>query len=162
MLISLQRQTQHQTQHQTQPQTQRAPQPTALPLTHWLLVGLIMAGCSSSALAQGGAAAVYRCGNSYQAKPCTGGAAVDAADPRSADQLQQARQSAQADAKLARQMTAERQAAERQAARQGGAANVGPVAARPPAKAASKPAKPQQKKKSKAVKRVKSPKVTGG
>ena len=145
-----------------QPQTQRTPQPTALPLTHRLLAGLITVLCSSTVLAQGGAATVYRCGNSYQAKPCAGGAALDAADARTADQQQQALQATQRDAKLARQMTAERQAAERQAARSGGAANVGPAAARAPAKAASKPAKPQHRKKPKTVKRVKSPKVSGG
>lgn len=146
MLISLQSQT----------------QPTTRPLTHRLLAGLITVVCSTTVLAQGDAATVYRCGNSYQAKPCAGGAAVDAADPRTPEQQQQALQATQRDAKLARQLTAERQAAERQAARLGGAANVGPAAARAPAKAASKPAKPQQRKKPKTVKRVKSPKVSGG
>ena len=139
-----------------------AVQPRFAPLVHRLLLGLITLLCSSTALAQSGAAAVYRCGNSYQAKPCAGGAAVDAADPRTAEQQQQALQATQGDAKLARQMTAERQAAERQAARTGGAANVGPAAVRPPAKAAPKPAKPQHRKKPKTVKRVKSPKVSGG
>ena len=135
--------------------------PGTAPLIRWLLVGLSAAVCSCSALAQDAAATVYRCGNSYQAKPCAGGAAVNAADPRTAEQQQQALQATQRDAKLARQMTAERQAAERQAARLGGAANVGPAAARPATKAASKPAKPQPKKKPKTVKRVKSPKVSG-
>ena len=146
----------------TQPIPRSATRPNTRPWRRWLLIGLSMLVCSGSAvLAQGGVAAVYRCGNSYQAKPCAGGAAVDAADPRTAEQQQQALQATQRDAKLARQMTAERQAAERQAARQGGAANVGPVAARPPAKAASKPNKPQHRKKPRAVTRLKSPKVSG-
>ena len=126
-----------------------------------LLAGLLVIACSAAVPAQDGGATVYRCGNIYQAQPCAGGVAVDATDPRTADQQRQARQAALADAKLARQMTAERQAAERQAARSAGAANVGPLAARAPAKAASKPAKPQHRKKPKAVRPVKSPKVTG-
>ena len=97
--------------------------------------------------AQPADAPVYRCGNSYSAKPCPGATVVDAADPRSPAQQQAARQASQRDAALARQMTAQRQAAERQD-RPLPAANVGPVAAaRAPAAAASKPNSSQAKKK---------------
>ena len=63
---------------------------------------------------------------------------MDMADPRSAEQQRQALQASERDAALARQMKAQRVADER-AAPKGGAANLGPVAARPPAKTASKP-----------------------
>lgn len=92
------------------------------------------------------ATAVYRCGNSYQAEPCPGAVAVDAADPRSAAQQRQAQAVAQRDQAEARRLAAERRAAEREARRHGGAANLGPRAAAAPAKPASAPAKAQRKK----------------
>lgn len=101
----------------------------------------VLAGWAAAvaAQAQPADAPVYRCGNSYSAKPCPGATVVDAADPRSAAQQQAARQASQRDAALARQMTADRQAAERQS-RPLPAANIGPVAAaRAPAAAASRP-----------------------
>ncbi len=108
---------------------------------------LIALAGAAAALAQPADAPVYRCGNSYSAKPCPGATVVDAADPRSAAQQRDARQASQRDAALARQMTADRQAAERQA-RPLPAANVGPVAvARAPAAAASKPHSSHAKKK---------------
>ena len=93
-------------------------------------------------------APVYRCGNSYQAKPCAGGVAVDAADPRSDAQRREAGAARQRDAALARQMAADRRAAERDAARSGGPANVGPAAAAAPAKPAAASAKERKKPKS--------------
>ena len=103
----------------------------------WALLA-VFAG-AAAAQAQPTDAPVYRCGNSYSAKPCPGATVVDAADPRSPAQQQAARQAGQRDAALARQMTADRLAAERQA-RPLPAANIGPVAAaRAPAAAASKP-----------------------
>ncbi len=111
----------------------------------WALLA-VFAG-AAAAQAQPADAPVYRCGNSYSAKPCPGATVVDVADPRSAAQQQDARQASQRDAALARQMTAERQAAERQN-RSLPAANVGPVAAaRAPAPAASKPHSSHAKKK---------------
>ena len=99
-----------------------------------LLVCMVSAG--SGALAAD--APVYRCGSSYSAQPCPGSPALDVADPRSVAQQREAREASGRDAALARQMRTQRMADER-AAPKGGAANVGPVAAHPPAKAASKP-----------------------
>jgi hypothetical protein len=103
-------------------------------LTSALLAWLVSAG--SAAMAAD--APVHRCGNSYSSQPCPGGTALDVADPRSAAQQREAREASGRDAALARQMRAQRVADDR-AAPQGGAANLGPVAAPPPAKAASKP-----------------------
>ena len=116
----------------------------------------VLLGCliSLGAAAQGTDATAYRCGNSYSSKPCPGGTAVDAADPRSAAQQREAREAAERQAVLARQMKADRLAAER-AAPKGGAANLGPTAAKPPAKAASKPHANSHKKMHKAAKAVK-------
>ena len=94
-------------------------------------------------------APVYRCGSSYQAQPCAGGVAVDAADPRSDAQRREAEAVRQRDAALARQMAADRGAAERAAARNGRPANVGPSsAAAAPAKPAAPSAKARKKPKS--------------
>ena len=113
-----------------------------------LLGALLAAG---PALAQD--APVYRCGNSYQAKPCAGGAPVDVADPRSDAQRREAEANRQRDAVLARQLAAERRAAERDAARSGGPANLGPRAAPAPAKPASAAGKsPKKPKHPKALK----------
>ena len=102
------------------------------------VAGLLGWLISLGAAAQGTDATAYRCGNSYSSKPCPGGTAVDVADPRSAGQQREAREASQRQAALARQMKADRLADER-AAPKGGAANLGPSAAHPPAKAASKP-----------------------
>ena len=107
-----------------------------------LLWALLAAG---PALAQD--APVYRCGNTYQARPCAGGVPVDAADPRSDAQRRDAQAARQGDALVARQMAAERRAAERDAARSGGPANLGPRAAPVPAKPASAAAKAHKKPK---------------
>lgn len=67
-------------------------------------------------------AQVYRCGpegRSYSDTPCEAGRTVAVADPRSAGQAAQARQAAQRDATLARELEQARLQAERQAARQG-------------------------------------------
>ena len=44
---------------------------------------------------------IYRCGDTYSQKPCPGGRAIEAADPRSASQGAQASQAAKRDAKTA-------------------------------------------------------------
>ena len=113
-------------------------------LVHLALLGALLA--AGPALAQD--APVYRCGNSYQARPCAGGVPVDVADPRSDAQRREAEAARQRDAVLARQMTAERRTAEREAARSGGPANLGPRAAPAPAKPASAAAKAHKKPKS--------------
>lgn len=123
---------------------------TALLFSLASLVGLV----SLDVAAQGADAPAYRCGNSYSSKPCPGGTAVDAADPRSAAQQREAREASQRQADLARQMKADRLATERATAR-GGAANLGPTAAKPPAKAASKPHANSHKKAHKVVKPAK-------
>ena len=107
-----------------------------------------LAACSALApgLAQAQDTAAYRCGNTYQSKPCPGGVPVDVADPRSAEQRRDAQAAAKRDEALARRMAQDRQAAEREARRQGGAVNVGPRAAPAPAKPASA-AKAQKKHK---------------
>ena len=114
-----------------------------LTLVHPALLWALLA--SGPALAQD--APVYRCGNSYQARPCAGGAPVDVADPRSDAQRREAEAARQRDAVLARQWAAERSAAERDAARSGGPANLGPRAAPAPARTASAAAKPPKKPK---------------
>ena len=115
------------------------------------LLGCLSCLVSLGAAAQGTDATAYRCGNSYSSKPCPGGTAVDAADPRSAAQQREAREASQRQADLARQMKADRLAAER-AVPKGGAANLGPTAAKPAAKAASKPHTKSPKKAHKVVK----------
>jgi hypothetical protein len=114
-----------------------AARPNPLP-SRLVVLWLLALGAAADAQAQAAGDPVYRCGNSYSSKPCPGAAVVDAADPRSAAQQREASQAAQRDAALAKQMRADRLAAEH-AAPKGGAANVGPVAAKPPAPAASKP-----------------------
>jgi hypothetical protein len=113
------------------------------------LVCAILANTSVWAQSNDGAA-VFRCGNSYSTKPCPNGSVVDAADPRNAAQVRDAREAAQRDAALAAKMAAERRAAEKDASK-GKAVNVGPEAAKPPkpaaSKAAGKPKKPKHGKK---------------
>ena len=133
--------------------------PLFAPSARWRKSAAALLGClagliSPGAAAQGTDAPAYRCGNSYSSKPCPGGTAVDAADPRSAAQQREAREASQRQTDLARQMKADRLATER-AAPTGGAANLGPAAAKPPAKAASKPHANRPKKAHKAIKPAK-------
>jgi len=55
-----------------------------------------------------GAQAIYRCGNSYSQQPCAAGSVVEADDPRSASQREQAAQVARKDARLANEMERDR------------------------------------------------------
>lgn len=98
---------------------------------------------------------VYRCGpdgRSYSTTPCAGGKAIDAADPRSADQQRQARDSAQRERQLADKMTADRVQREKSIV-PAAAGSFGPQAK--PAAPATKPAKattkPKKKKKGKST-----------
>lgn len=97
---------------------------------------------------------VYRCGpdgRSYSTTPCAGGKAIDAADPRSADQQRQARDSAQRERQLADKMTAERVQREKSII-SAAAGNLGPqVKPAAPAPKSAKPAKPKKKKKGKST-----------
>ena len=78
---------------------------------------------------------VYRCGpngNEYSSTPCPGGKAVDAADPRSAEQRRQTQDAARRDAEAADKLAAERR--QREAARKPTAGSLS-AAAPAPAKA---------------------------
>ena len=89
---------------------------------------------------------VYRCGpngNEYSSTPCPGGKAVDAADPRSAEQRRQTQDAARRDAEAADKLAAERR--QREAARKPTAGSLS-AAAPAPAKAASKPQAKKPKK----------------
>ena len=112
------------------------------------LLGCLL-GLASAAWAAD--APVHRCGNSYSFQPCPGGTVLDVADPRSAAQQRESRDASARDAALARQMKAERMADER-AVPKGGAANLGPVTAPTPARAASKPHQTTHKKAKKPAK----------
>jgi hypothetical protein len=54
-------------------------------LLSWLAVALLALSGA------GGAAPIYRCGNTYSQTPCPGGKLVDASDPRTAAQRAEAR-----------------------------------------------------------------------
>ena len=146
----------------SQPYPQPYPQPpqqrhSRYGLKQGWTVGLVALWLMASPAVQAQDAPVYRCGNSYSAKPCPGGKPVDAADPRSAVQQTEARAAAQRDAALARQLKAERLADEKRVAKTG-AANVGPAPA--VAAKAAKPGTPKttKKKRVKVVKLAKAPK----
>lgn len=82
--------------------------------------------------------AVYRCGDGrYSSSPCPGGVAIDAADPRSAEQRRQAQEAARRDTAMADRLAAERRERERHAT-PGKAASLGP-AAKPASAPASAP-----------------------
>lgn len=51
---------------------------------------------------------IWRCGNSYGTTPCTGGSAIEAQEPRPAEDLQAARQVAQRERQHAERLRAER------------------------------------------------------
>ncbi|MES2939955.1 MAG: hypothetical protein V4864_19920 [Pseudomonadota bacterium] len=75
------------------------------------LLLLAALGCGAAS-----AQTVYRCGNSYSQKPCAGGTAVDAADPRSAAQAADTTAAAKRNAQAADALEKERLAQGRQAA----------------------------------------------
>ncbi len=77
-----------------------------------LIGGLLGVFCLSAGAAQ----TVYRCGaqgNEYSQLPCQSGRAIDVADPRSPEQVGEARKASAAQYKLALQMANERRANER-------------------------------------------------
>jgi hypothetical protein len=55
---------------------------------------------------------VYRCGNTYSSTPCEGGTAVNAADPRSAEQARAAQQASKREAAQAKALQQSRERAE--------------------------------------------------
>lgn len=75
------------------------------------LLLLAALGCGAAS-----AQTVYRCGNSYSQKPCAGGTAVDAADPRSAAQAADTTAAAKRNAQAANALEKERLAQDQHAA----------------------------------------------
>ena len=68
---------------------------------------------SAMAQAAAGSNSVWRCGDGrYSSAPCPGGVALDAADPRSAEQRAQSGAAVAADKRQAEQLAAERKARE--------------------------------------------------
>ena len=115
---------------------------------HCLLTGLLLAAACTTALAQ---AAVYRCGKdgrSYSDTPCAEGRAIDAADPRNAEQQQAARETAQRERQLADDLARERRARDKAGSHQL-AATLGPTAPRASLPVVSALKKPPMKKKKK-------------
>lgn len=85
----------------------------------------LIAACLLLAAANAGAqtATVWRCGadgRDYREAPCTEGRAVTVADPRSAGQVDEARQVAAQERALAERLAAERRARERESRAEGG------------------------------------------
>jgi hypothetical protein len=116
--------------------------------TTWAF-GLLLAAAQAPAQQ-----AVYRCGQAYQAAPCTTGQgqAVDVADGRTPAQRQDARAAAAAETRQARELAAERRAREKAARPQ--TAPMGISAPRPDDAASAtesggKAGKRKKKKKSK-------------
>lgn len=132
--------------------TMKRPASPHQPLHRWRAAGTVLAGLAAAwpvvVCSQTAPAAVYRCGNTYVDQPCPGGAPVDAADPRSAEQQKAAQAAVKRDAAMADRLAAERRARERAAAGQM-AVGIGPLAASAPAAAdkGRKPPKPKAVKK---------------
>jgi hypothetical protein len=108
------------------------------------LVAVALAACLAAALVPQRVAAqtIYRCGNEYSRMPCADGRALDAGDPRSAAQRNEARAIAAQERHQGREMEHERRHAEA-ALRPALAVGLGPAA---PASAASAPKKTTRKK----------------
>ncbi len=109
--------------------------------------------CGAS-LAWGGDATVYRCGQTYQQVPCTTdktGQAINANDPRSAEQRKDARATATADKRQAKTLAAERVQREKTIQPQQAPLLIGvkptEPAASAPASGADKPHSKKRKKK---------------
>ncbi len=86
---------------------------------------MLIAACLLLAAANAGAqtATVWRCGTDgrdYREAPCAEGRAVAVADPRSAEQVDDARQVAAQERALAERLAAERRARERESRAEGG------------------------------------------
>lgn len=99
------------------------------------------------ALAAAGATGqtVYRCGSSYSAQPCAGGAALDVSDPTTPQAARQAADAARADRKRADALEKARLAQEKNAPK---AVVLGPA----PKPGAPASARPHEKKKAKGKK----------
>jgi hypothetical protein len=87
-------------------------------MLHAVSLSLLLALASADVAAQ----KVYRCGpdgREYSQTPCPAGRELDVADPRSEAQRQEAREAAAGDARLAKDLQAERREREREAAARG-------------------------------------------
>jgi hypothetical protein len=114
---------------------------------------LLALACGAS-MAGATEAKVYRCGQAYQQVPCTTdtpGQAIDANDPRSAEQRQEARATAAADKRQAKTLAAERLQREKAIQPQQAPMVIGHKPAEPaasaPAPSADKPHPKKRKKK---------------
>ncbi len=97
---------------------------TCRPSTRPVALALSLLIAAAAAQAQ---STVYRCGpegREYSSTPCPGGKPVAVDDARTAEQQRQASEAAQRDAKLAKQLSAERRQREA-AAKPAGAARMG-------------------------------------
>ncbi len=126
----------------------------SLPTRIALLLAAVAAGVAHGQPAATDSNTAYRCANgSYSSTPCPGGTQLDAADPRTPAQQQQAKDTAAREARLAKQLAAERRLREKEIAAPR-AINVGPETAKPPQAAASKAAAKGKKHKKKTEARV--------
>jgi hypothetical protein len=121
-------------------------------MSHLARCCLLALACGAG-VASASEAKVYRCGQTYQQAPCapgTAGQAIDADDPRSTEQRQDARAAAAADKRQARTLVAERRQREKETRPQQAPMIIGQ---RPPEPAAGASApgtdKPQSKKRKK-------------
>lgn len=118
---------------------------TALPA---VLTSLLLALAGADAAAQ----KVYRCGpdgREYSQAPCPAGRELDVSDTRSEAQRREAREAAAGEARLAKDLQAERREREREAAARGtGLAGIRKPAA-PEAASGAKPAAEKKSKKKK-------------
>ena len=92
-----------------------------------------------------GAQKIYRCGPDgrvYQQAPCADGRAIDASDPRTADQREAAQAAARSEARLAAQLDRNTSAS---ATARGGKTKPPAAADKPASNAASKKAAPEAK-----------------
>lgn len=106
-----------------------------------LAAAALALGSGNLALAQ----KVYRCGPDgriYQQSPCNDGKAVDASDPRTAEQRQAAQEVARGEAKAAAKFDRDNQPAS--GAKPAKAARTAPAASEPKATEKPKPAPPEK------------------
>ena len=90
-----------------------------------LLLAALAAGAAHSQPAASEGNTAYRCANgTYSSTPCPGGTQLDVADPRTPAQQQQAKDAAAREARLAKQLAAERRLREKETGAQRAVANA--------------------------------------
>ena len=130
------------------------------PLTHVALFFIAILSITTGTLAQ----STYKCGNTYSATPCTGGAAIDTADTRTSQQRAQSEAATSKAAKAGEAMeksrlTQERAHAKAQADSVGAGATV--ISAQNPGQDASEPISKAEAKKKKNAPEYFTAQVTG-